>query len=168
MMKPITADHKPWWEGTRGEWFVVAQVVVIGLIFLGPRTVAGQPAGTFPFPQACSVAGAVLMALGGVLFFAGIVCLGRSLTPLPYPKEGAILIESGPFALVRHPIYSGGLVLCLGWALYVQSWLTLGYVITLFVILDAKARREEKWLAERFPAYAMYQQRVRKLIPFIY
>lgn len=66
MMKPITADHKPWWEGTRGEWFVVAQVVVIGLIFLGPRTVAGQPAGTFPFPQACS-AGAVLMALGGFL-----------------------------------------------------------------------------------------------------
>jgi hypothetical protein len=37
-------DHKPWWKGARGEWFVVAQVVLIGLVFLGPRTVFGQPA----------------------------------------------------------------------------------------------------------------------------
>jgi protein-S-isoprenylcysteine O-methyltransferase Ste14 len=168
MVKPIIADHKLWWKGSRGEWFVVAQVILIALVFLGPRTVGGQPLWTFPFPQACAVLGAVLMVLGGVLFFSGIVYLGRGLTPLPYPREGAKLIESGPFALVRHPIYSGGLVLCLGWALYVQGWLTLGYVIALLVILDAKARREEKWLVERFPAYAMYQQQVRKLIPFIY
>jgi protein-S-isoprenylcysteine O-methyltransferase Ste14 len=87
---------------------------------------------------------------------------------LPYPKEGTKLIEKGPFALVRHPIYSGGLVICLGWALYVQGWLTLGYVLVLFVFLDVKARREEKWLVERFPVYTNYQQRVRKLIPFIY
>lgn len=168
MVKPTTADCKFWWKGARGEWFVVVQIVLIGLVFIGPRTVGGQPEWTFPFPQACPVVGAVLMVVGGFLFFAGIVCLGSSLTPLPYPKKGAKLIESGPFALVRHPIYSGGLVLCLGWALYVQSWLTLGYVIALLVILDVKARREEKWLVERFPAYIIYQQRVRKLIPFIY
>ena len=58
--------------------------------------------------------------------------------------------------------------MALGWALYVQGWLTLGYVVALFVFLDAKSRREERWLAERFPAYADYQQRVRKLIPFLY
>jgi protein-S-isoprenylcysteine O-methyltransferase Ste14 len=168
MVKPITADHKPWWKGARGEWFVVAQVILVGLVFLGPRTAGGQPEWASPFPQACPVVGAVLMALGSFLFVTGIAYLGRSLTPLPYPKKGATLIESGPFALVRHPIYSGGLLLCLGWALYVQGWLTLGYVIALLVILDLKARREEKWLIERFPAYTMYQQRVKKLIPFIY
>ncbi len=54
------------------------------------------------------------------------------------------------------------------WALVVQSWLTLGYVVALFVFLDAKARREEKWLTERFPGYVAYQRRVRKLIPFVY
>lgn len=168
MAKPVRADHRLWWKGARGEWFVVAQVVLIGLVFLGPRTVGGQSAWTFPFPQACTVVGAVLMAVGSVLFFAGIVCLDRGLTPLPYPKEGTKLIEKGPYALVRHPIYSGGLVICLGWALYVQGWLTLGYVLVLFVFLDVKARREEKWLLERFPVYTNYQQRVRKLIPFIY
>jgi len=155
------ADRKPWWTGARGEWFVVAQLVLIGLVFFGPRTVAGQPAWPFPFPHACSL-------VGGVLMVAGLIRLGRGLTPLPYPKDGAALVQTGPFALVRHPMYSGGLVLGLGWALYVQGWLTLGYVVVLFVFLDVKSRREERWLAERFPTYAAYQQRVRKLIPFVY
>jgi protein-S-isoprenylcysteine O-methyltransferase Ste14 len=163
-----TADHQPWWKGTRGEWLVVVQVVLMGLVFFGPRTVAGRPAGPFPFPRACPIVGGGMMVAGGVLFLAGLVWLGRGLTPLPYPKAGAGLVQAGPFALVRHPIYSGGLVLALGWAILVQGWLTLGYVIVLFLFLDVKSRREERWLAERFPAYATYQQNVRKLIPFVY
>jgi protein-S-isoprenylcysteine O-methyltransferase Ste14 len=162
------ADRGPWWKGARGEWLVVAQVVLIGLVFLGPRTVVGQPAWSFPFPHVCRLAGGVLMAVGGALLVAGLVRLGSGLTPLPYPKAGATLVQTGPFALVRHPMYSGGLVLALGWALYVQGWLTLGYVVALFVFLDGKSRREERWLAERFPEYAAYQRRVRKLIPFVY
>jgi protein-S-isoprenylcysteine O-methyltransferase Ste14 len=164
----IAADRGPWWKGARGEWLVVVQLLLMGLVFFGPRTVAGQPAWSFPFPQACRVAGGVLMAGGGAMFFAGILRLGRGLTPLPYPKDGAGLVQTGPFALVRHPIYSGGIVLALGWALWVQSWLTLGYVAVVFVFLDAKSRREEIWLAEKFPAYATYQRRVHKLIPFVY
>lgn len=162
------AEHKRWWKGARGEWLVVAQVVLIGLVFLGPRTVVGQPAWPFPFPHACPFVGGVLMVVGGALLIAGLVRLGRGLTPLPYPKDGAELIQTGPFALVRHPMYSGGLVLALGWALYVQGWLTLGYVVALFVFLDVKSRREERWLVERFPTYATYQRRVRKLVPFVY
>jgi protein-S-isoprenylcysteine O-methyltransferase Ste14 len=87
------------------------------------------------------------MVGGGVLLVTGIVCLGRGLTPLPYPKDGAELIQTCAFALVRHPMYSGGLVVGFGWALYVQGRLTLGYVVALFVFLDVKSRREEKWLA---------------------
>jgi protein-S-isoprenylcysteine O-methyltransferase Ste14 len=164
----IGADHKPWWKGARGEWLVAVQVVLIALVFFGPRSVAGRPAWPFPFPHACQVAGGVLMVVGGILLVSGLVRLGRGLTPLPYPKDGTDLIQTGPFALVRHPMYSGGVVLGLGWALYVQGWLTVGYVVVLFVFVDVKSRREEKWLAERFPTYAAYQRRVRKLIPFIY
>ncbi|HSL20112.1 MAG TPA: isoprenylcysteine carboxylmethyltransferase family protein [Vicinamibacterales bacterium] len=155
-------------RGSRGEWLVAAQVVLMGLIFLGPRTVLGQPAWPFPFSDACRVIGLVLMLAGGALLFAGGIRLGPALTPLPYPKEGAPLIQTGPFGLVRHPMYGGGLVLALGWALVVQSWLTLALVVALFVFLDVKSRREEQWLLERFPEYSSYQRRVRKLIPFIY
>lgn len=162
------ANRTPWWKGARGEWLVVGQIALIGMVFFGPRTIVGQPAWPFPYPRACAIAGEVLIVAGGVLLVAGFVRLGRGLTPLPYPKEGAGLIQTGPYALVRHPMYSGGLALAVGWALYVQSWLTLGYVFALFVFLDVKSRREEKWLAEKFPTYAAYQRRVRKLIPFLY
>jgi protein-S-isoprenylcysteine O-methyltransferase Ste14 len=161
-------DRKPWWKGARGEWLVVAQVALIGLLFLGPRAVAGRPGWPFPFPRACAAVGLAAMAGGAVLFAAGLLRLGPGLTPLPYPKDGAELIQAGPFALVRHPIYGGGLALGFGWALWVQGWLTLGYAVVLFAFLDAKSRREEKWLVEKFPDYEAYRRRVRKLIPFVY
>ena len=162
------AEHRPWWKGARGEWLVIVQVLLIGLVFLGPRAVAGQPGRPFPFPHACPVVGLVLMVGGTALLLAGLVRLGRGLTPLPYPKDEAELVRTGPYAVVRHPMYGGGLVLALGWALYVQGWLTLGYVVVLFVFLDMKSRREERWLAQKFPAYAAYRRRVRKLVPFVY
>jgi len=160
--------RSPWWRGARGEWFVVVQVVLIALVFLGPRAPAGRAARPFPFARACPVAGGALMVAGGGLLAAGVVRLGRGLTPLPYPKEGGVLVRSGAYALVRHPMYSGGLLLALGWALWVQGWLTLGYVAVLFAFLDVKSRREERWLVERFPEYAAYRRRVRKLVPFVY
>ena len=162
------ADRKPWWKGARGEWLVVTQVCLGILLFFGPRTVFGQPSWPFPFPGACRVAGVLLMVMGGGLFLAAVIKLGPALTPLPYPKEDARLVETGPYALVRHPIYSGGIILSLGWALFVQGWLTLGYVVVLFIFLDRKSKLEEKWLAEKFSNYGDYQRHVRKLIPFIY
>lgn len=163
---PVRVGPTAWWKGARGEWLVAVQVLLMGLVFLGPRTVAGQPTWPFPLPHACPVLGGVLMALGAALLVAGLFRLGRGLTPLPYPKADLRLVQTGPFALVRHPMYSGGIVLALGWALFVQGWLTLGYVAVLF--LDVKSRREERWLAEKFPAYGAYQKRVRRLIPFVY
>ena len=163
---PAAADRKPWWKGARGEWLVIAQVALMALVFLGPRALAGQR--PWPFAQAFSVVGGVLLAGGSLLLIAGLLFLGRALTPLPYPRDGAELVQTGPFALVRHPMYSGGIVLALGWALVVQGWLTLGYVVALFLFLDVKSRWEERWLARKFPAYAAYQQRVRRLIPWVY
>jgi protein-S-isoprenylcysteine O-methyltransferase Ste14 len=168
MAKRVDSSRPGWWKGARGEWLVVVQVALMALVFIGPRAVGGRSAWTFPFPSASPIVGGILMVLGGAFFLAGLLRLGRRLTPLPYPKDGATLIETGPYALVRHPMYAGGLVLGFGWALLVRSWLTLGYVLVLFAFLDFKSRREERWLTERFPAYAGYRKRVRKLIPFIY
>ena len=162
------ADRAPWWKGAHGEWLVVGQLALIALVFFGPRALPGRPPSVFPLPEVWSVAGSALMVGGGALLVAGLLRLGSGLTPLPFPKDGADLIQTGPYALVRHPMYSGGIVLALGWALHVQGWLTLAYVAALFVFLDLKSRREERWLSEKFPAYGAYQRRVRKLVPFLY
>jgi protein-S-isoprenylcysteine O-methyltransferase Ste14 len=163
----VAGNQKRWWKGSRGEWLVVMQVGLMLMVFFGPRAMPVQ-LGSYFLPGTCRIVGGALMISGGALLLAGLVRLGKGLTPLPYPRDGAPLIVTGPFALVRHPMYSGGLVLALGWALFVQSWLTIGYVVGLFIFLDLKSRREERWLTEKFPTYRDYQKRVRKLIPFIY
>jgi protein-S-isoprenylcysteine O-methyltransferase Ste14 len=59
-------------------------------------------------------------------------------------------------------------MLCLGWGLIQQSALVWLYVVIIAIFFDIKSRKEEQWLVERFSAYADYQGRVRKLIPWIY
>lgn len=158
----------PWWKGARGEWYVVAQGAFFLLVVVGPRTWSGIPAWAAPFTRIGVWSGSVLLVFGGLLALAGATKLGANLTPLPYPKDEAVLIETGPYRLVRHPIYGGVILMAFGWGLGVNSWLTLGYALLLFIFLDIKSRREEQWLREKFPGYAGYQKRVRKLIPYLY
>jgi protein-S-isoprenylcysteine O-methyltransferase Ste14 len=108
------------------------------------------------------------MAAGAVLACAGLFRLGPSLTPLPYPRARGRLVQTGPYRLVRHPVYSGGVALAYGWALAACSWPTLVYATVLLVFVDCKATREERWLREKFAEYGEYARRVRKLIPFVY
>jgi protein-S-isoprenylcysteine O-methyltransferase Ste14 len=161
--------RSPWWRGSRGEWFVAAQVFLMALVAFGPRRLArvsdGWPA---PLGVAASIAGGLLFLLGSLLLIAGALKLGSKLTPLPYPADGAVLRETGPYRWVRHPMYGGGVLMAFGWGLWVHGELTLIYAALLLLLADRKANREERWLREKFAGYAAYQQRVRKLIPFIY
>ena len=161
-------SQTPWWKGARGEWYVVAQVALFALVVFGPRTWPGLPAWAPPFTWLGWLAGGALIGIGGLLAVAGIVSLGTNLTPVPYPKDDAMLVESGAYRVVRHPIYSGGIIAAFGWGLLVHGWLTLVYALILFVFFDVKSRREERWLVEKFADYPAYQKRVRKLIPFVY
>lgn len=154
-----------WWTGERGEWYVAVQALLFVLIALGPPTWEGWPA--WPFPES-RVAGWTLLVLGSGFAFAAIAKLGATLTPLPYPRIGGRLVQSGAYGLVRHPIYCGGILAAAGWGLVRQGWLTLGYTALLFALFDLKARREEVWLLEKYPEYDEYRRRVRKLIPFVY
>ena len=164
----MTDGRGQWWRGARGEWYVVGQVALMLLIFFGPRRWGGWPASALPLPTLRYVIGAIAVVYGAALFLAGILRLGRNLTPLPHPREGSTLVESGAYRLVRHPMYGGGLGVALGWVLIVGSFLTLAYAVLLFIFMDIKSRREERWLTEKFPGYADYQRRVRRLVPFIY
>ena len=115
-----------------------------------------------------TIVGVALLLSGGLMFVTSALRLGANFTAVPYPKDRAILIETGPFQFVRHPMYSGVIFMALGWTLWVHSWLTLGYTMVLFMFFDIKSRREEQWLKAKFSNYITYQKRVRKLIPFIY
>jgi len=65
-------------------------------------------------------------------------------------------------------MYCGAISAAFGCGLWSQGILTLGYAAALALFFDLKASREERSLVERFPEYADYQRRVRKLIPLLH
>jgi len=111
------------------------------------------------------VVGGGLFALGAVFGVAGMTVLGHSRTPFPKPPEHSEFVRRGIYARVRHPLYTSVLLGSLGWALIWQSWPALTVALALIPFFAAKARREERWLREKFPDYADYAQRVPGFIP---
>jgi protein-S-isoprenylcysteine O-methyltransferase Ste14 len=83
--------------------------------------------------------------------------------------EGQRLIHSGPYAIVRHPIYTGMLLALLGTTLVASTvGSVLGFVLAI-ISLWQKARMEEQFLMVEFrELYTNYQREVKFLIPFIY
>ena len=112
--------------------------------------------------------GAAFMAAGLVLALRGLVDLREALTPLPHPRDGASLVETGSYRLVRHPIY-GGLVLgAAGYGLLAASPLAIAGSAVLLGFFRLKSAREETWLEARYPGYDAYRARTRRMIPFLY
>jgi protein-S-isoprenylcysteine O-methyltransferase Ste14 len=76
-------------------------------------------------------------------------------------------ITSGPYAIVRHPMYSGALVMLLGIPLALGSWWGLLTVIPITAVLVWRLLEEEKFLARNLTGYSEYQNKVRfHLLPF--
>lgn len=168
--KETKSDPTPshWWQNSRGELFVLGQSLLFALIIAGPATLPGLHPWSGPVRTVTVIVGWLLLCTGLGLGLAGLFALGRNLTPLITPKEGSVLLEQGPYRLVRHPIYSGLLQMAFGWGLVRGGVLTLLYALLLLVLFDRKARREEEILRATFPGYAAYARRVRRLIPHIY
>lgn len=147
----------------RGGWWVAVQNALIAVVLVLGPIFRGQWQNA-----AISIAAGVLLSVGGCLVIAGVWALGRNLTPYPKPLEHSKLVQRGVYALVRHPLYSSLIFASAGWALLCRSWPALAAALALAILLDAKARREERWLRERYPDYDAYSRRVRRLLPWIY
>ena len=167
-MTRSTDSAGSWWQGRKGEWYVLGQAGLFLLVMFGPRSLPGLSAWPPAIGSFSSSVGTALVVTGLLWVVAGGARLGTNLTALPHPKDSSRMIQSGAYALVRHPMYCGAIWIAVGWALQTQGLLTLGYALLLTVFLDVKASREERWLCARYPEYASYRMRVRKLIPFVY
>jgi protein-S-isoprenylcysteine O-methyltransferase Ste14 len=112
--------------------------------------------------------GAAITA-GGLLFSVWARRhLGRNWSRAVTVKEDHELITSGPYALVRHPIYTGLLLAFFGTAVAVGEWRGLIAVALVFGSLWSKLKLEEKWMREQFgESYEAYSRRVAALVPFI-
>jgi len=150
----------------RGGWWVLAQIPLLVIGYLIPFWFGRSV--TLTQLDGVTGAGLLLLGVGMLQSAAGVMALGRVLTPFPCPVEHGELRIHGIYSLVRHPIYAGILFMVVGWSLYRVSIPGLVFDVLLFLFFDRKAAREEQWLIERFSGYEAYRQRVRKLIPGIY
>jgi protein-S-isoprenylcysteine O-methyltransferase Ste14 len=95
------------------------------------------------------------------------VDIGRNLGTPMTQKDEPELVTSGPYHLVRHPIYSGILVVGAGTAVAL-SWLWLTAVALAGVYFVYSATVEEHYLTEQFPdTYPVYKRSIKMLVPFI-
>ena len=115
------------------------------------------------------------IVIGNVLFAIGFLFVGRVYRENTYTSatieihEGQRVIDTGPYAIVRHPMYSGALLYMLGTPLALASyWGLLGFVLMLLVIVW-RLQDEERMLSGELPGYADYRARVRwRLIPGVW
>jgi protein-S-isoprenylcysteine O-methyltransferase Ste14 len=116
-----------------------------------------------------------LAALGLVLFGLGLgfaiwarVHIGRNWGSPMTQKVDPELVTSGPYRLVRHPIYSGILVAGLGTAVALSwTWLAAVGVAAIYFIYSATV--EERYLTEQFPdTYPAYKRSTKMLVPFVF
>ncbi len=103
------------------------------------------------------VHGAAAVALGGLLVGAGLALglaasrtLGRALTPTPVPVDGAGLRTDGPYAWVRHPIYSALLLGVLGLLVAAGTPAGWPWLLVLAVFFLLKSRWEDRLLEQAY------------------
>jgi len=142
--------------------------LVVGWLsaFLGATWVSGQfSAGHFG--RWHLVTGLVLMWAGLAIRIWSVRTLGASFRTAVEVDADQSLVEVGPYRFVRHPSYTGILLLAVGYGLVLNSWLSL--VILLVVPLATTLRRitvEEATMAEVLgDPYEAYKQRTKRLLP---
>jgi protein-S-isoprenylcysteine O-methyltransferase Ste14 len=166
MMRRIGSRWIWWREIAFRLGFFALIVLLLQLAVLG-HVVPNAASYTFNSSMLMGLIGFVCTAFGIGLAILAQACLVRN-SGLPVSnRDNPELITAGPYALVRHPLYSGLLFAVLGSAIG-QSvfWLLPLFVYGPYFI--RAARREEERLLERFPdRYRAYMERTKMLLPFV-
>lgn len=94
--------------------------------------------------------------------------LGRNWSGIVTVKKDHALIRTGPYRIVRHPIYTGLLLALIGTAAAIDEWRVVVAVICALIGFLRKIQVEEKRMRENFPEYSRYRQQTAALIPLLY
>jgi protein-S-isoprenylcysteine O-methyltransferase Ste14 len=118
-----------------------------------------------PGSIALNAASAALILLGNYCSIVAVLSLGRSLSIMP---EARRLVVTGPYRLVRHPLYAAEEIAIVGVWLQFMSWPATAILIGHLVIQLWRLGYEEEVLRASFPEYEEYARHTARLIPGIY
>jgi len=119
-------------------------------------------------PAILRVVGIIIYTFGLLTAIAARFLLGENWANI---ETGQILerqqvVAKGVYAFIRHPIYTGDLLLLLGLELTLNSWLVAGVFLLAPVVLR-QAVKEERMLVRNLPGYDVYCARTKRFIPFV-
>jgi protein-S-isoprenylcysteine O-methyltransferase Ste14 len=86
----------------------------------------------------------------------------------PEPKAAGVLVQSGPYKWIRHPMYTAILIIGLATALAMKT--SLGWAVYVLLCINQliKLQFEEKLLMEKYINYSQYMNKTKRIIPFLY
>ena len=114
--------------------------------------------------------GIAIMMLGFALRIWAVVTLGASFRTTVETHRDQAVVENGPYRLIRHPSYSGLILMCIGDGVALQNWLSLAIAVILpLVALLYRIHVEEQTLVSSMGSnYQEYQNKTKKLIPWVW
>lgn len=155
--------------GPTAEARMAQKIVIAGLyLSLAAMVVVGALDHRFGWsavPAAICLAGDVLVAVGlGVV--ALVIIQNNHASTTVRVESGQTVVSTGLYGLVRHPMYTGNVIMMVGIPLALGSYSGLVFVIPGLIVLASRIRDEEKLLREELTGYREYTRKVRyRLVP---
>ena len=124
--------------------------------------------GWSPVPTTVTVLGDILVAIGLGVAMLVVAQNGYAAANITV-ESGQTLVSTGLYGLVRHPMYSGSVIMMVGVPLALDSYWGLVFVIPALVALALRIRDEEELLQQQLSGYREYEQQVHyRLVPFVW
>ena len=124
--------------------------------------------GWSPVPTTVTVVGDILVAVGLGVAMLVVAQNGYAAANITV-ESGQTLVSTGLYGLVRHPMYSGSVIMMVGVPLALDSYWGLVFVIPALVALALRIRDEEELLRQQLSGYSEYEQQVHyRLVPFVW
>jgi protein-S-isoprenylcysteine O-methyltransferase Ste14 len=151
----------------------LSQKIIVSLIFIAFFALIALPAldhryGWSPVPPGVTIAGDVLIILSFLFMFWVIKVNSYAASNIRVEKSQTV-IDTGPYAYVRHPMYAGAIWLFIAIPLALGAWWWTLLVIPFFPVLVWRLLDEEKILRRDLRGYTEYTHRVRyRLVPYLW
>jgi protein-S-isoprenylcysteine O-methyltransferase Ste14 len=157
----------PWHEQERSQQVIVSLVFVAFFAFL-ILPILDYRHGLSRVPAWVSLVGNAIILLSFVAIFR-VIRVNSWAASNVRVEAGQRVIDTGPYAYVRHPMYAAAIWLFVGIPLALGSWWSVGLLVPFIPVLVWRLLNEEKILARDLPGYTDYMRRVRyRLVPHVW
>ena len=154
-------------KGTRYFNFIAITVGILAAAIL-----SGVQKFVFPGGKTPTVffIGMAIMLVGMALRYWAVITLGVFFRTTIETDQHQKVVSSGPYHLIRHPSYCGWLLVCLGYGIAVQNWLSLlvAFLLPLVALLYRIQVEERVLVSSLGTAYVEYQKKTKRLLPWIW